>query len=125
MEPIRVLPKTVPAEVYNHVRLALLRFKAPIQFELREHRGLAISLERFYWHCVETYSSGRTIMVWSQFDLEERCAIHAPVKCELSIYHIQAGLVMGSVLDELSDIVALRLQEQAGDEHILQNLVLD
>ena len=119
------MPKTVPAEVYNHVRLALLRFEAPIQFELQRHCGLAISLERFFWHCVEIYSGDRTVMVWSQFDLENRSAIHAPVKCELSIYHTQAGLVMGSVLDELSDIVALRLQEQAGDEHKLQKLVID
>ena len=113
MEPIRVLPKTIPATVYNHVRLALLRMGTPVSFELSKHRGLAIILERHFWQCVDTNNGDQTIMVWNSFKLDGRSAIHAPVKCDLSIYHRHAGLVMGSVLDELSDIVANRLQKQA------------
>ncbi len=121
MEPIRVMPKTIPATVYNHVRLALLRIGTPSQFELTTHRGLIMILNRQLWRCVDSTSGGRTIMIWQSFKADMRRALHEPVGCELSIYHMHAGLVMGSVLDELSDIVADRLQRQAVDLQLNEN----
>ena len=120
MEPIRVMAKTVPATVYNHVRLALLRIATPARIELKTHRGLAIILEKKFWHCVDTINGDQTVMVWNSFELNNRTAIHAPVKCVLSIYHSHAGLVMGSVLDELSDIVATLLRERADNLEVHQ-----
>ena len=115
MTPIRVMPKTIPATVYNHIRLALLRMGAPVCIELSTHRGLIVILENHLWRCIDTTNGDRTIMIWQSFGSHAREAIHEPVSCELSLYHMHAGLVMGSVLDELSDIVAKQLQEQAAD----------
>lgn len=122
MEPIRVMAKTIPADVYNHIRIAHLRMGSPLEFELARHRGLQFLIYPDLWHCLDTFSGNQTIMVWQSFVTNVRAALHEPVVCELSLYHKSAGLVMGSVLDELSDIIASRLQKQATDQPIAELL---
>ena len=38
-QPLRVMPKTIPATCYNRVRLALIRLGKPLRFGLPRHRG--------------------------------------------------------------------------------------
>lgn len=65
-------------------------------------------LEDRFWLCVDSLHNDQPILGWHQFETAGRRALHGPVRCQLCFYHVQAGLVMGSVLDAL-------LQTLAGD----------
>lgn len=110
LHPLRVMPKTIEAACYNQVRLALRRLGIPLRVALPEHRGLEIILESSYWLCVDSAFDDQPIMAWLDFDTRgHNQALHEPVPCELRLYHMQAGLVMGSALDAMRQSLADRL----------------
>ena len=102
LPPLRVMPKTIEAACYNHVRLALCRLGNPLRIDLPEHRGLHIILGDHLWLCVDSTRDDQPIMAWLDFDTRKHNqALHEPVPCQLRLYHVHAGLVMGSTLDAL------------------------
>ena len=113
LRPLRVMQKTIEAACYNHVRLALRRLGNPLRVDLPDHRGLDIILSDHLWLCVDITRDDQPIMAWLDFDIRQRNqALHAPVPCQLRLYHMHAGLVMGSTLDALYQSL---LQQLAGD----------
>jgi len=99
---LRVMPKTIEAACYNQVRLALCRLGSPLRIALPDHTGLVIILNDRRWLCVDSNHDDLPIMAWSDFDTHRHNqALHAPVPCRLHLYHMHAGLVMGSALDAL------------------------
>lgn len=114
LEPLRVMSKTIEAVCYNHVRLALHRLGSPLRVALPEHRGLEIILDDRRWFCVDTISDDQPVMAWLDFDTSRHNqALHEPVPCKLYLYHMQAGLVMGSTLDALNQSLAEKLAKPA------------
>jgi len=95
------LHKVIPAEDYNRVRLALKRISNPLQFELTSMRCLEVTLNDKYWLCSDYCVDSQPIMAWTNFEVSGRSALNAPVECELRLYHHQAGMVMGEVLEKL------------------------
>jgi hypothetical protein len=107
---LRVLPKTIEASCYNHVRFALCRLGKPLRIELPDHRGLEIILDNDCWLCVDSSHDDQIIMAWSDFDTRKHNqALHEAVPCQLRLYHMCAGLVMGSALDALDEMLILEL----------------
>lgn len=106
--PLRTYPKSIEAACYNHVRLALKRFGAPLRVGLPRHRGLEMILEDDLWLCVDAAREDTPVLAWFDFESRGRSALHAPVPCRLDLYHIHAGLVMGTALEALHE--ALREQ---------------
>lgn len=102
LTPVRVLPKKIDAECYNRIRVRLLRGMAPLRVALPDHRGLDVILTDAAWLCVDSTRNDQPILSWSQFEIAERTALHEPVACQLSLYHIHAGLIMGSALEALA-----------------------
>ena len=112
---LRILPKTIEAICYNHVRLALSRLGNPLRVELPEHRGLEVILNTQHWLCVDSNHDDQPIMAWLNFDTRSHNqALHEPVPCQLRLYHMHAGLVMGSALDALDQSLAGKLAENPG-----------
>jgi len=112
MHALRVMPKIIDAACYNHVRLALLRLGRPLRVSLPDHRGLEIILNNDCWVCVDSTHDDQIIMVWLEFDTgKHNQALHAPVPCQLRLYHMCAGLVMGSALEALDQTLADELEE--------------
>ncbi len=109
MDPLKVMRKAVPADVFNQVRLATLRGTVPYRVELVEHPGLSIIVCEDEWLAIDTLVGEQTIMAWWSFEISDRDNLHEPVYCELSLYHSHSSLEMGSVLDELMEI--LRVEE--------------
>lgn len=107
---LRTMPKTIEAEVYNHVRLALRRLGSPLRVEVPGHRGLEIILESHIWMCVDANAEDQPIMAWLDFDNQSRDNLQAPVTCNLELYHRFAGLVMGLALDSLDKALNERLK---------------
>jgi hypothetical protein len=112
--PLHVMRKRIDASCYNQVRLALRRLGNPLRVELPEHRGLEIILENDNWLCVDSARNDQPIMAWLAFDTRKHNnALHEQVPCELHLYHMHAGLIMGSALDALEQSLILKFAEQA------------
>lgn len=103
--PLRTVPKTVEAACYNRVRLALLRLENPLRLSMAQHRGLDIILHDDHWICVDSCADDLLILAWREFQTHGRDDLCAPITCELSLYHHCAGLIMGSVLDDLQQVI--------------------
>lgn len=113
LRPLRTMPKTIEAACYNQVRLALLRLGIPLRVALPEHRGLEVILVNDHWLCVDSACDDLPIMAWLDFDTRRHNeALHEPVPCELRLYHMHAGLVMGSALDAMQQSLADRLADR-------------
>ena len=110
------LHKVISAEDYNRVRLALKRIHNPLQFELISMRCLEISLHDKYWLCFDYCMGGNPIMAWTNFEVSGRSALNAPVECELRLYHHQAGLVMGQVLESLGHSLETMLDTKKNND---------
>lgn len=110
---LRTYPKQIEAACYNHARLALLRFGSPLRVGLPRHRGLEVILEDDLWLCVDATREDAPVLAWFDFATRGRAALHAPVPCQLELYHVHAGLVMGTALEALDEALRLRLAPAA------------
>lgn len=108
-QPLRVMPKQIPAACYNRVRLALIRLGKPLRIALPRHRGLEMVLADEAWCCVDSLAEDQLILVWRSFSSDGRDDLTEPVACELFLYHHCAGLVMGSVLNAVEEALDARL----------------
>jgi hypothetical protein len=102
--PLREFPKRIDASCYNVVRLALNRVARPLRIELPGHRGLEAVLDDFCWLVVDGLHDDLPILAWTGFE-NRRSGLHEAVPCRLKLYHLQAGLVMGTALDSLEQAV--------------------
>ncbi|MHB8729331.1 MAG: hypothetical protein ACYC9K_09910 [Sulfuricaulis sp.] len=108
-EPLRTFPKLIEADNYNRVRLALKRLPRPLRVELPDHRGLDALLDDDGWLVVDTLQADQPVLAWVEFG--HRSALHEPVACVLKLYHVHAGLVMGTALEALDKALKQRLAE--------------
>lgn len=106
------LRKTIAAEDYNRVRLALSRISNPLQLELSSMRCLEMLLTDQYWLCFDSCVGNVPILGWTEFKVSDRSALNAPVDCELRLFHMHAGLVMGRVIESLGQELQERLAEK-------------
>jgi hypothetical protein len=105
--PLRSIPCTLDAALYNHVRLALLRIGNPLELEL-EKLGIDMVLEKSCWvgyHCQQV---SLPLIAWEGFD-PGRSALDAPVACTMHLYHQHSWLRMPRILQALDEELQLRL----------------
>lgn len=106
--PLRSLPKRIEAADYNRVRLALRRLACPLRLEI-PRQPVEMILDERRW---EALHLGETpLLTWMDFQVKDRSALHEPVICTLHLYHYQAGLIMGKVLDALIHELDRRLRQ--------------
>jgi hypothetical protein len=105
---LRVMQKTISADYYNKTRIALSREKLPWQLDIEQIRCLQCVLDEKAWVCFDESQNNYPILAWTDFHIAQRESLDSPVLCELRLYHIHAGLIMGKVLDAIV---------QAVDEH--------
>lgn len=101
MEPLRTLPKTIEAAYFNRARLALIRVGNPLRLTLPGLRGLEAIVSDDNWLVLDSQGSGNPVLAWCDFEAASRNALHKPVRCQLKLYHIHAGLIMGPALEAL------------------------
>lgn len=107
--PLRSMTKQVEASCYNQVQLALHRLENPLRLDLPGHAGLEIHLDDKVWLCVDVVQGELPVLCWHSFEVSDRSSLHTPILCRLDLYHMQAGLVMGTVLDALEALLKQRL----------------
>ncbi len=110
LAPLRSLPKTVKAQYYNRVRLALMRLENPLHVQLDEELGqMDMLLSDDEWLCVDRARDDLPLLAWTGFEIQERDALHAPVRCTLLLYHAHAGLLIGRTLPILDRVLQRKL----------------
>jgi hypothetical protein len=99
--PIRSIPYTLEAALYNRARLALLRIGNPLELELE---GLAIDivLENTSWVGYYSHQTSLPLIAWDGFDTG-RNALDAPVGCTMHLYHHHSWLQSPRVLQALDN----------------------
>lgn len=105
--PIRSVPFTLDAALYNHVRLALLRIANPLELEL-EKLGLDIVLEKTCWVGYHCHQTSLPLIAWDGFDTN-RNALDMPVACTMHLYHHHSWLQMPKILSAMDEELQLRL----------------
>ena len=106
---LKVMDSVVAAKHYNRVNLALARIENPLRFPLPHLRGLDMLLTKDEWICVDRTLSDLPVLAWTDFQVNERTALHMPVPCRLRFFHAYAGLIVGTLLQDVSIILAERL----------------
>ena len=109
IQPLRILQKRIDAAYYNQVWRALHRISRPLRVSLPRHRGLEIILDEDGWLCVDAARDDFPVLAWYSFEVHERRTVHEPIACRLNLYHLHAGLVMGTALDALQEALKVRL----------------
>jgi len=109
IQPLRILQKRIDAACYNQVRRALRRIGQPLRVSLPRHSGLEIILDEDGWLCVDAAHDDFPVLAWHAFEVRDRRAVHEPIACRLNLYHLHAGLVMGTALDALQEALKVRL----------------
>jgi hypothetical protein len=96
LPPMRSMPYTLDAALYNHARLALLRIGEPLELEL-ENLAVDLVLEKSRWvgyHCMQI---SLPLIGWEGFDTG-RSALDAPVACTMHLYHHHSWLQLPRIL---------------------------
>jgi hypothetical protein len=106
---LKVMDSVVAAKHYNRVRLALARLENPLRFPLPHLRGLDMLLAENEWVCVDRTLSDLPVLAWTDFQVSDRNALHVPVPCRLRFFHAYAGLIVGTLLQDVTVILAERL----------------
>ena len=106
---VHTLHKVIDHTDYNRIRLALQRIKRPIRVTLEDMRCLDVIIDNDGWLCIDTCTNDRPIMAWVSFETSHRSGLNESVMCELRLYHIHSGLVMGEVLENLGKELQKRL----------------
>jgi len=105
--PMRSIPYTLEATLYNRVRLALTRISNPLELEL-ERLGIDMVLEKTCWvgyHCLQI---SLPLIAWDGF-VNNRSALDAPVGCTMHLYHQHSWLQMPKILSAMDEELLLRL----------------
>ena len=99
----------IPAEYYNRIRLGQIRLPSPIRLELAGLKDIDAILDGDTWVCLETSLNDLPVLAWTEFEVENREALHEPVRCKLCLYNIHADLITETALKTIYEIVRDRL----------------
>jgi len=116
--------KTITAQDYNRVRLALLRISNPLQLELTQMNCLEVYLTDKVWLCMDSCVDYQPIMAWTEFKISDRSALHASVECKLNMYHSHAGLVIGQVIESMGKVLQLQLGNLQKKTKLILSLII-
>ena len=97
----KTLTTSVPASMYNEVRLALLRLNDTIRFPITGLRTLQLILDKDTWVVVDASLNDVPVLAWTGFEAVQRDNLHEPISCKLYMYHAHATIIVDVVLREL------------------------
>ena len=108
--PLRIFPQLMEASLYNTIRLGILRIANPLILTLDKQPNIKCYLHSNKWIFVDTILHEFPLVVWRDFDLKNR-GIHEPVHCNVHVYHMMAGRLMGTGLYAVQDYINTELHK--------------
>lgn len=112
--PLRTLSKTLEPRYFNRVRLALRRLQNPLRIELPDLHTEMLLHDKA-WICL-SLETATPLLAWTDFQVH-RQALHQPVPCKLQLFHVHAGLLADSALEDLDAILRERLNSGFRPQH--------
>lgn len=121
---IKVKPALVGSDVYNTVRLALIRLEKPHRLSLPGLRGMDMVLNDDVWVCVDRTLYDLPVIAWTLFEKNTRDALHRPIGCQVNYYHIHANVIAETVLCATRQLLEQRLRPYPARQvdHVLRVL---
>jgi|GEM_PF-280613 len=104
---------------FNHVQVALNRLGESLRMSLPGLKTLDLILQRDAWIIVDRAFNDLPIAAWTRFDTERRDALHAPVHCQIRIFHANGGMLLKRVLEAMEMLLGERLDEKAGRHQVI------
>lgn len=102
VQPLRIFPQKMRASTYNTIRLGILRIADPLILTLQNKPNIKCYLYRHKWIVVDTILEEFPLVVWRNFSIRNR-SIHEPVDCQVYVYHMMAGRLMGTALYDIEE----------------------
>lgn len=120
--PLHIMHKQLDAGDYNAIRVVMLRERLPLEVHIKDFRCLLFILDEAAWICIDECQNNLPVLAWTNFKTAHRSALNAPVECELRLYHMHAGLVMGPVLEGLVKLMTQQGSSHSGVRHPVSQL---
>ena len=100
---------TVPAELFNLVRLALMRLGNPLRFPITGLKNLEIMLDDETWICVDSSLNDIPVLAWTEFEASHRDSLVEPISCQYYTYHAHADKIFDTVVEYMADYLDSKL----------------
>jgi len=117
IKPLRIFPQKMQAALYNTIRLGILRIANPLEITLDKQPNIKCYLRNNKWIFVDTILHEFPLVVWRDFETRGR-GIHEPVLCNVYVYHMMAGRLMGTGLYAVEEYIQAKLQQM--NDNIVQ-----
>ena len=91
----------IDANVYNRIRLGLLRNGHSLRFPIPGLKNLEAIIEDDYWACVDASLNDIPVFAWTDFQIKNRTSLHLPIHCKLYSYHAHTDLIKDRVMEEI------------------------
>jgi hypothetical protein len=101
----------IAAVHYNTVQTAFKRLGREIRLSIPQLKTLDLILQRDAWIVVDRALNDLPIAAWTNFDSARREALHAPVHCQLRLFHAHGGVITKRVLEAMELLLSERLNE--------------
>ena len=90
----------IPASLWNLWRRWRARFGAALEIPLAARPGTAFVATDEFWLMLDTTQGGAPLIMWLDFMVEGRDALHAPVPCFVQYYDYAGSRFRDEALDE-------------------------
>lgn len=104
----------IDALYYNHVQVALNRLGESLRMGIPGLKTLDLILQRDAWIIVDRAFNDVPVAAWTNFDTQRRSALHAPVHCQIRLFHAHAGVILKRVLEAMELLLGEQLDEGNG-----------
>jgi hypothetical protein len=104
---------------YNHVQVALKRLGESLRLSLPKLKTLDLILQRDAWIIVDRAFDDLPVAAWTNFDIDRRTALHAPVHCQIRLYHANAGMLLKRVLEAMELLLGEQLELEDGSHRVI------
>lgn len=100
---------SLPAPLYNKVKLGLLKLDKTLTFDIHGLRNLEVLLDSETWICRDVSLNNIPVLAWTEFNTTNRINLHEPVACKLYTYHAHAMLIIDTLLEQVDLELTRRL----------------
>ena len=113
-----ILTGEVQAKHYNRVQVALKRISNKqnrLRFKLPDLRTLDVILQPDDWIVVDTRLNDMPVAAWVDFKVGHRDNLHAPISCQVHLFHAHGSIILQRALDAVEQIIDEKLAEKQAD----------
>ena len=106
----------VDALYFNHVQTALKHLGDQIRLKIPKLKHLDLIIQKDAWIIVDTVLNDVPVVAWTNFEIEQRDALHEPIQCEIRFFHYAASMVLNRTLEAMELMLGELLEKELPEE---------